>query len=214
MRALVIGGTGFIGPWVVRGLAEAGCSVAVLHRGEHKSQLPPAGGHDDPSTIKQNLMKLFRGWHNSIEQLIEATEQSAILRNDIYDREPLTAWSGNRVTLLGDAAHPMTPNLGQGACQAIEDAAVLAACLAIAREWQPAVRAYEKRRIPRTTAIVGMSRRLGEIGQWDNSILCGLRDLAFRAMPDSMSLRQVASVVNHHALTAEECAMLIGGTRT
>src|ERR1700720_3570214 len=59
----------------------------------------------------------------------------AILRNDIYDREPLPLWSENRITLLGDAAHPMTPNLGQGGCQAIEDAVVLAACLGNSISW-------------------------------------------------------------------------------
>ena len=62
--------------------------------------------------------------------LVEAAEEGTILRTDIYDREPLgERWGIGRVTLLGDAAHPMTPNLGQGACQAIEDAVVLALCL-------------------------------------------------------------------------------------
>ena len=56
---------------------------------------------------------------------MRATEESKILRNDIYDREPLERWGEGKATLLGDAAHPMTLNLGQGACQAIEDAVVL-----------------------------------------------------------------------------------------
>ncbi len=67
-----------------------------------------------PSERKQELLKLFQGWYPAIPALIQAAPQDAILRNDIYDRPPLIAWSQGRVTLLGDAAHPMTPNLGQG----------------------------------------------------------------------------------------------------
>ena len=75
---------------------------------------------------KRGLLDLFRGWHAPIEALIEATDESVILRNDVYDRPPLPHWSVGRATLLGDSAHPMTPDMGQGACQAIEDAVILA----------------------------------------------------------------------------------------
>ena len=75
---------------------------------------------------KQEVLKLFGNWYSSIPTIIAATPEDAILRNDIYDRPPLIHWTRGRVTLLGDAAHPMTPNLGQGACQALEDALVLA----------------------------------------------------------------------------------------
>ena len=79
---------------------------------------------------KATLSHLFSGWHRPVVDLVEAAEEGTILRTDIYDREPLgERWGIGRVTLLGDAAHPMTPNLGQGACQAIEDAVVLALCL-------------------------------------------------------------------------------------
>jgi 2-polyprenyl-6-methoxyphenol hydroxylase-like FAD-dependent oxidoreductase len=89
----------------------------------------PAGQGDPPEGRKQGLLALFCGWHEPVEDLIEATDESAILRNDVYDRPALHRWSVGRATLLGDAAHPMTPDMGQGACQAIEDAVILADCL-------------------------------------------------------------------------------------
>jgi len=168
----------------------------------------PEGERDSPGQAKQNLMRLFRGWHDPVEVLIEATNESAILRNDIYDREPLPRWSENRVTLLGDAAHPMTPNLGQGGCQAIEDAVVLAACLVNCEQVDSAVRRYQERRIPRTSAIVLQSRRIGEMGQWENSLLCFVRNAAIRAVPGRIKARQIASVAVYEALTEAERALL------
>jgi 2-polyprenyl-6-methoxyphenol hydroxylase-like FAD-dependent oxidoreductase len=72
------------------------------------------GTADDPIGRKKRLLALFGDWHEPIKAVIEATDESAILHNDIYDRKPVQHWSRGRVTLLGDAAHPMTPNLGQG----------------------------------------------------------------------------------------------------
>ena len=77
---------------------------------------------------------------------------------------------------MGDAAHPPTPNLGQGACQALEDALVLAGCLADQREPVAALRAYEARRMKRSAAIIEQSSLFGKIGQWEHPLLCALRD--------------------------------------
>jgi 2-polyprenyl-6-methoxyphenol hydroxylase-like FAD-dependent oxidoreductase len=83
-----------------------------------------------PAGVKAKLLRLYAGWHRPVADLVEATEEDAILRTDIYDREPLEErWGKGRVTLLGDVAHPMTPNLIRGACLAIEDAVVLGRCL-------------------------------------------------------------------------------------
>jgi 2-polyprenyl-6-methoxyphenol hydroxylase-like FAD-dependent oxidoreductase len=89
----------------------------------------PEGMGDKERGRKQELLELFRTCHDPVPAVIKATDETAILRNDIYDRPALHHWSRGRVTLLGDAAHPMTPNMGQGACQAIEDAVALAMCL-------------------------------------------------------------------------------------
>jgi len=77
--------------------------------------------HDRKNTVLQQFM----GWWKPVEAVIESTEESRILVHEICDRKPLKRWSQGRVTLLGDAAHPMLPNLGQGGAQAMEDAIVL-----------------------------------------------------------------------------------------
>jgi 2-polyprenyl-6-methoxyphenol hydroxylase-like FAD-dependent oxidoreductase len=136
----------------------------------------PVGGQAREGERKARLSQLFQGWREPIELLIDATDEGAILRNDIFDRRPVRRWGSGRVTLLGDAAHPPTPNLGQGACQALEDALVLAECLAEQREPVTALRAYEARRMRRSAAIIEQSSLFGKIGQWEHPLLCSLRD--------------------------------------
>jgi 2-polyprenyl-6-methoxyphenol hydroxylase-like FAD-dependent oxidoreductase len=99
--------------------------------------------YDTAEGLKTQLQAMFADWHAPIPQIIAETPAADILHHDIYDIVPLTTWANGRVVLLGDAAHAMTPNLGQGACQAIEDAYALARCLksgsSIPAAW-PAIR--------------------------------------------------------------------------
>ena len=118
--------------------------------------------------------------------MIRATEEPRILRNDVYDREAVKRWGQGGVALLRDAAHTMTPDLGQGACQAIEDAVVLAGCLKEAGEIEAALGLYEARRADRTAYVVRQSRRLARTGQLENPLLCRLRDAVLKAIPQHM----------------------------
>ena len=136
----------------------------------------PAGEQDRAEERKARLCRLFGGWREPIGRLIEATDEEAILRNDLFDRRPVRHLGCGRVTLLGDAAHPPTPNLGQGACQTLEDALVLADCLAEQREPVAALRAYEARRRKRSAAIIEQSYLFVKIGQREQPLLCSLRD--------------------------------------
>lgn len=161
------------------------------------TQNTPEGGRAAAGGAKQELSELFRGWHEPIPRLISAIEESAILRNDIVDRDPLRTWGSGPVTLLGDAAHPMTPNLGQGGCQAIEDALALARSVSNARNVPEALRNYEFERIRRTTPIVLGSRRSGRLAQWDNPLACRLRDALLAKMPHGVLVRQLEPVAGY-----------------
>lgn len=119
----------------------------------------------------EGVRELFADWHEPIPAVLAATP--AVLQNDIYDlRTPLVPFVQGRVVLLGDAAHAMTPNLGRGACSAIEDAGALARVLRESKE----LAAYDAERRPATTKLVKRSRTVGAMGQVDNRILCTLRD--------------------------------------
>ena len=117
-------------------------------------------------------------------QLLEATPEAAIYRREIADRDPIRIWGRDRVTLLGDAAHPITPNLGQGACQAIEDAVVLADQLGSGMDAVAALRIYELSRLERTSSFVRRARLIGSMGRWRNPLSCLVREqIAKRAIP-------------------------------
>jgi 2-polyprenyl-6-methoxyphenol hydroxylase-like FAD-dependent oxidoreductase len=99
--------------------------------------------------------------------------------------------------LLGDAAHAMTPDLGQGAGQALEDAVVLAAKLRGADDVEASLRAYERERIARTTPIVKRSRQLGQLASASGRWTCALRDGVIAATPARAQARQQAQVLDY-----------------
>lgn len=159
----------------------------------------PAGENEPPGRRKEAVLERFAAWHEPICAVVEATDEAAILRHDIVDREPRRGWSQGRVTLLGDAAHPMTPHLGQGACQAIEDAIVLSDCLCQGADIPAALRAYEERRFERTASLVKASRRVGRIAQLKNPAGRRLRDVALKHVPARTRLRQLEEIVGFRA---------------
>lgn len=169
------------------------------------------GQRDQQGKTRQTLMRLFQGWHQPIEALITSTREESILRNDIYDMDPLPHFANARIGLLGDAAHAMTPNMGQGACQAMEDAIVLGACLKKSTSVASALVEYEQRRMPRTRQFVLQSRRFGVIAQWENAPLRLIRDAAIRVTPIGFTLRQLKSLLDFEILSPFEKAMYAPG---
>ena len=166
-----------------------GLTILAMGRGSQVGALPigkgrtywfatanvPAGG-DGPGDHKTDLLKRFADWWPLVPAVIEATPAEAILRNDISDRRPVRRWTDGRVALLGDAAHPTTPNMGQGACQAIESAAVLARHLDGAADLPAALAAYAESRFARTAMITNRSWTYGKVFALEAGWACWLRD--------------------------------------
>ncbi len=146
---------------------------------------------------KDFLCRHFKGWHHPIEHLIEMTTADAFLETAIYHIEPLEKWSKGRITLLGDAAHAATPDMGQGGCMAIEDAVVLARSLSQEKDLASALNRYEAERKPRTTWIMKQSKAVGRIAQLDNRFLCTLRDFMLTVVPDKVMSRQLNKAINY-----------------
>ncbi len=164
----------------------------------------PAGGAESGEPLKQRLQSLFQGWASPVPQALANTPAETLILTDICDRPPLPQWGRGRVTLVGDAAHPTTPNLGQGVCMAIEDAVVLARCLGGWSDRMTPLRAYEDRRRRRTAGTVSASRRMGWIGQWENPFACILRNTALKLTPQRLARRR------NDALLREAVAQLDG----
>jgi 2-polyprenyl-6-methoxyphenol hydroxylase-like FAD-dependent oxidoreductase len=151
---------------------------------------------DAPGGRKQELQQLLAGWHEPIADFLAATNENEILKNGARDCAPLRRWGNGMVTLLGDAAHPCTPNLGQGGCMALEDALVLANCLKSEPSLQTAFCHYESLRLNRTRHIQQRSLLMGHIGQWQNPFFVTGRQIVTRMLPARIfehNLRKVYS---------------------
>jgi salicylate hydroxylase len=110
-----------------------------------------------------DVLREFEGWHPDFYRIIEATDPDQCLQWALRSREPLDTWVNGRVTLLGDAAHPMTPFYGRGAMMAIEDACVLARCFeAYSPDWSKALQRYEAARLTRANNMHLMSLDRGD----------------------------------------------------
>ncbi|MET9315355.1 FAD-dependent monooxygenase [Kribbella sp. NPDC003505] len=148
-----------------------------------------------PQTDLTELRARFGGWHAPIPQLLDAVEMP-ILRHDIYDLGHLASFAHGRIALLGDAAHAMTPNLGQGAGQAIEDAVTLAAVLDAHSSIPEALTRYDDQRRPRTQSIVLQSRQLGTIAQLSDPFAIYIRNLTMRLVPRALAQRALTRVAD------------------
>ena len=150
---------------------------------------------------KTLLLDLFADWHQPVPDLLQATDANLILHNDILDIDPIATWYDGRVVLLGDAVHAMTPNMGQGACQAIEDGIVLARSLKTGATIADSFAQYTTIRQDRTKAIQLQSRRIGQVGQIENAALGWIRNHAVRLMPSALQVRLLDAVVGYDVAT-------------
>lgn len=142
------------------------------------------------------LRKQFDGWSLDVASILMAASADTIMAHRLVDRRPRRPWSRGRVTLLGDAAHPTTPNLGQGGCSAIEDAWVLARALATSSTLTNAQARYENERFTRCARIVKRSRQFGAIGRLGPGPTRGLVRMAAKLMPEMIAKRMVLNEIS------------------
>ncbi|MFK0215473.1 FAD-dependent monooxygenase [Streptomyces sp. NPDC090298] len=144
------------------------------------------------------LRRRFRTWHDPVPALLDATRPEDVLHHDVNElRAPLPSYAVGRVALLGDAAHAMTPHLGQGACQALEDAVTLAAALRAESTVGAALARYDAERRPRSQAVARAARQAGRMGQQlSHPLAVTLRNAAMRLTPSRAATRMI---LRHHA---------------
>ena len=152
-------------------------------------------GATGPAGELAELRARFGDWHDPIPALVAAAAGTDVLRHDLYELPGVRPFARGRVVLLGDAAHAMTPNLGQGACQALEDAATLGAVLAAEPSVVGALGRYDAVRRPRAQGIVKLSRRMGAMGQWSSSVAVAVRDRLLPLVPARLALRALDPVL-------------------
>ena len=175
---LSLGGDGQFGIWRLPGERVYWFASVPAAEGTHRRgrSRPPAA---------------FARWHDPIPALLAATTDEQLVVNDIYDCRPLPSWSRGRIVLVGDAAHPSMPNMGQGTSQAFEDAAVLAGSLRSAATVEVALREYHARRRRRAAAAASQARMLAMVGKWRNPLACWARERMISSAPQRVQLRQL-----------------------
>lgn len=141
------------------------------------------------------LLERHRDWAPGIARVIESTPPQEVMRHALFDRKPSKRWVGQRVALLGDAAHPMFPFLGQGACQAIEDVQALGQVLRPGADIPTALREYQRRRRRRAASITRKSRGAGRLAHIRAAPLRGVRDRAMSMMSERTQMRQFDRIV-------------------
>ncbi len=130
-----------------------------------------------------------------VGEIVAATPAAEVLVHPLFDRKPTSGWSSGTMTLLGDAAHPMLPFLGQGACSALEDAVALGDAAAKHAETTDAIAAYEVARYERTTELVRGSKRAAKVALLGSGIGRRLRNALVARAPASVRLRQLDPIV-------------------
>lgn len=152
-----------------------------------------AGGNDNPQNVQDTLLKLCADFPTVVKEMIRSANGQKILRNDLFDFKPLKRWTDKRMALIGDAAHATTPNLGQGACQAIEDAYVIAEQLSINDNIEACFKIFEEKRFKKATYITNTSWRFGQMTN-TSGVMKALLMTVLRLTPNSINEKQLDKI--------------------
>ncbi len=191
-------GAQYLGRGLEAGLARASDRAVYRYLSLLEDEVDRAGGTSDPQALLDWFVRTPRSgpgptprgaFHAPFRAIVDATAPEDLRVDRLLVRDHLTTWGSGPVTLLGDAAHPMLPHAGQGAAQALEDAVALGERLASAATAPDGLRAYERRRMPRTRAVVDLARRNARVGSVRGAFTRPLRDLAIRLVPVSIIMK-------------------------
>ena len=147
------------------------------------------------------LQTKFASWAEPLPALLAATDPDVVLHNDLYDRDRARVWSKGPIVLVGDAAHPMRPHLGQGGCQGLEDAAILAGFVDQTDDVATAFARFVNFRRPRVRALVRESATIGKIVNLRPAFLSAAASRATVLVPESVLTRHMATVASRSAFT-------------
>jgi 2-polyprenyl-6-methoxyphenol hydroxylase-like FAD-dependent oxidoreductase len=173
----------------------------TMGRGRRFGMVPLPGGRTYWFAVAEDvspgadLAEVFAGWHEPIADILAAPAEGPGSYLELEDLPKLERWNTDRAVLVGDAAHAMTPNLGQGAAQSLLDVAALARALGAEASVASALAAYETARKATAEKVAARSRSVGRVAQASGPLSSRLRDIAARAAPESVAMRQFADVL-------------------
>lgn len=169
-----------------------------------------AEGSSAPAGELAYLTAKLAGWADPIPQLIARTEPRDLLRNDLYDRAQPKLWSRDRAVIVGDAAHPMRPHLGQGGCQGIEDAAILARFIELSTDLSAAFDRFGSFRKRRVRALVRESATIGRVVNLRPAFLSGLASRTTALIPERVVTSHLAWIAAGSAFVLPTAADAAG----
>jgi 2-polyprenyl-6-methoxyphenol hydroxylase-like FAD-dependent oxidoreductase len=151
-----------------------------------------AASHIDKN-IKNYLLAICKPFSKTHTDLLEAVDEKEIIQTDLFDFKPIQKWTDGRVALIGDAAHATTPNLGQGACQAIEDAWVLAEEVSANENIEISLVNFQKRRIEKATFITNPSWLFSQMTN-TSGLMKTIVKIVLRATPAAVNKKQLDKI--------------------
>lgn len=141
-----------------------------------------------------DLVNIFSDYHQMVKNIIIGTPKEEIICSEIWDLKPIDKWYKGNVCLVGDAGHATTPNMGQGAVQAVESAMALSICLQEESSIDHAFARYQEMRKDKANQIIKTSWLLGKLAQSDNTIVCAMRNFITRITPNIVTEKQSEKV--------------------
>jgi 2-polyprenyl-6-methoxyphenol hydroxylase-like FAD-dependent oxidoreductase len=149
----------------------------------------------EPDSGRDELSRRAAEFADPLRDIVTATPADDVLLHRLYDRPPVRSWSSQKTTLVGDAAHPMLPFLGQGACSALGDAVALGEAIAAQADVRAALGAYELQRVRHTAKLVQGSRRAASLVLSPSRFGRRLRNGLVARLPTGMRLRQLDPII-------------------